>query len=175
MVPWYTSSTINWHLSSHSYSVMRDKPSTTTSRVVLIQLRRPCSYTSPSVTSLVDPFTRWDQRYWQPDKFNNSAKHVWTPTAAQDPSLSTSLSSEEYELAEFSGEAGSSWSGTQGKTVIADAIINSFVTFRSACFPQNNSNWTALSGEANAWRNRQHVVIDPLPHFKIGQNQWLLS
>ena len=36
----------------------------------------------------------------------------------------------------------------------------SFVTFRSACFPQDRWSWTILSGKANDRRNRQHVVLD---------------
>ena len=47
----------------------------------------------------------------------------------------------------------------------------SFVTFRSACFPQDRWSWTILSGKANDWRNRQHVVLDPLSNFKMGKIQ----
>ena len=62
------------------------------------QLRRLCSYKSLSATSLADHFTRWEQRLLaarQIQKASNSAKHVWTPITAQDPSFSASPSSED--------------------------------------------------------------------------------
>ena len=39
----------------------------------------------------------------------------------------------------------------------------------SAFFPQDNRNWTALSGKANDWRNQEHVVLD---RFSKLENVW---
>ena len=40
-------------------------------------------------------------------------------------------------------------------SLVAILTCTSFYTFRSACFTQGSWSWTALSGKANDWRNRQ--------------------
>ena len=40
-------------------------------------------------------------------------------------------------------------------SLLAILTCKSFFTFRSACFTQGSWNWTALSGKANDWKNRQ--------------------
>ena len=42
-------------------------------------------------------------------------------------------------------------------------------------FLHNNWNLTALSGKANDWRNREHVVLDLFSNLNMGNIQWLLS
>ena len=44
----------------------------------------------------------------------------------------------------------------------------------AACFPQDSWNWTALSGKANDWRNRGHVLLNLFSHLKIGKIQKFL-
>ena len=42
-------------------------------------------------------------------------------------------------------------------------------------FPHNNCCLTALSGKANDWRDREHVVLDLFSNLNMDNIQWLLS
>ena len=61
--------------------------------------------------------------------------------------------------------------GCGGERREGERLIEPSGCWFSQSFPQDCCNWTAFSGKANEWRNREHVVLDLFSNFKCTRSK----